>query len=279
MAGILFFKTRDLEATTGFYRERVGMDVWLEQEDCVVLSHGNLLLGFCQREERELAGTIAFFYPGRSEVDAMYLRLQDRATAAPAEKPKYRIYHFFARDPEQRELEFQTFLHPLAPFVDGRSLLVGRRSIRSFTPERVPDEVLWQVFELCRFAPTARNSQSYDFVAIRDRGRLDWLASLRGASSAPLARAGLAVAITADPARSKRHLQNGCIAAYHLLLAARVFGLGTCWIGAMDRDDVKDALQIPRERFVATITPVGYPAESPETPPRRPKEEMVRFVD
>ena len=107
---------------------------------------------------------------------------------------------------------------------------------------------------------------------------LEFLGGLRGESSAPIARARLAVAICSDPGISKRHVQDGCIAAYHFILAAWIFGLGTCWIAAMDRDDVKEVIGVPREHYVATVTPVGYPAKIPQMPERKRAEEFVRFL-
>jgi nitroreductase len=162
--------------------------------------------------------------------------------------------------------------------MDARELLVTRRSVRQFTPQDVTDELLWQLFEVCRWAPTSRNSQSYSYVVIRDRATLAWLASLRGPSSAPIARAPLALAVSADPALTKRPTQDGCIAAYHLLLAAHLHGLGCCWIAAMDRDDVKSRLGIPAPHYLATVTPLGFPAETPEAPARRPVQDLVRFL-
>ena len=46
MAGIVFLRTREFERVVAFYRERVGMTVWLEQPGIAILRHGNLLLGF-----------------------------------------------------------------------------------------------------------------------------------------------------------------------------------------------------------------------------------------
>ena len=87
----------------------------------------------------------------------------------------------------------------------------------------------------------------------------------------------MAVAICSDPDKSRRHIQDGVIAAYHFMLAAWFYGLGTCWIAAMDRDDVKDKLGIPKHHYVATITPLGYPEFIPEPPPRKPAKEFVKF--
>jgi nitroreductase len=163
--------------------------------------------------------------------------------------------------------------------IDGKELLTTRRSVRNFTNEPVSEETLWEVFEVCRYSPTSRNSESYSFIVVRDRETIEWLSGVRGMNTAPIGRAKAAVAVVADPAISRRHVQDGCIAAYHFLLASWFFGLGTCWIAAMDRDDVKEKLGIPRNHYVATVTPVGYPAETPHVPRRKSVEEMVRFHD
>ena len=275
MAGLTFFKTEHLDRTQAFYTD-LGMTTWLDQGDCMILRHGNLLLGFCAREGVDSQGTITFFYDTREEVDALYRQLGSVAAGAPRENERYRIYHFFAQDPDGRTLEFQSFLHPLPPYLTGDALLRMRRSVRAYKPEPVPDEVLWDVFELCRYAPTSKNSQSCSFVVIRERETLDFLGGVRG-GSAPIARAPMAVAISADPAKTLRPEQDGCIAAYHFLLAATLHGLGTCWIAAMDRDDVKEHLGIPLDHVIATVTPVGYPAEYPSMPGRREARDMVRW--
>lgn len=278
MSGILFFKSQDKEKMKEFYRSQIGMEIWLEQADCVILKHGNLLLGFCDRGEVDRCGMITFFYPSRGHIDEMYEKFKASAKEKPKENEKYRIYHFFAEDPEKRKVEFQAFLHPVDSCLTGDELLISRRSVRYFEERAIPDNTLWKLYELCRFAPTSRNSESYYLVAIHEREKLAYLASLREKSSGPIARAPMAVAICADPGLSKRYIQDGCIAAYHFTLAAWSFGLGTCWIGGMDTDEVKTCLDIPKDHYVATVTPLGYPAEQPEMRPRKPAHEYVRAV-
>jgi catechol 2,3-dioxygenase-like lactoylglutathione lyase family enzyme len=113
MAGIIFFKTKNLEAVTDFYTARMGMTVWLDQGGCVILRSGNLLLGFCLAEASETEGVITYFYKTRQEVDGRYRAFTDIARGQPRENQKYRIYQFFAEDPEGRTLEFQSFLDPV----------------------------------------------------------------------------------------------------------------------------------------------------------------------
>lgn len=128
--GLVFLKTADRLGLVKFYQETIGMVVWLEQPDITILSLGNILLGFHQlpppspssssenndisSNDADLTGMYTFVYPTRAEVDAMYLKLKDRtADGPPRVNERYRIYQFFARDPEGRSLEFQAFLHPL----------------------------------------------------------------------------------------------------------------------------------------------------------------------
>lgn len=98
-----------------FYVNDIGMHIWLEQEDCTILSQGNLLLGFCHRDVAEQEGMITFFYPTEEDVDTMYELLRNIATSEPSMNERYQIYQFFAEDPEGRALEFQAFLHPVEP--------------------------------------------------------------------------------------------------------------------------------------------------------------------
>jgi nitroreductase len=269
MSGIVFFKTNMLEKLVDFYVGEVGCGLWMNQEDCVIFRHGNLLFGFCRRNNVNLSGTITIFYGTRDEVDECYRKFTSIASAPPKFNDKYSIYHFFARDPEGRDIEFQTFEPPAKCYLSGDDLLLTRRSVRRFKPDEVPPDVLKPVFEICRFAPTSRNSQSYYFRLIRDKSMLVWLADTRGRSSAPIGGAPLAVAICSDPDISKRHIQDACIAAYHFMLTAWFHGLGTCWIAAMDRDEIKEKLGIPRKDYIATITPVGWPEKVSILPPER----------
>ncbi len=115
MSGIVFFKTTMLDEIVEFYTSKLKMEIWLEQDGCTILKYDNLLLGFCQREEAETQGMITLFFEQRVTVDLAYAVHKEIATGPPKENEKYKIYQFFAKDPEGRDLEFQHFLHPLKP--------------------------------------------------------------------------------------------------------------------------------------------------------------------
>jgi nitroreductase len=269
MSGIVFMASQQLPLVKEFYAGRLGMEIWLEQADCVLFKHGNLLIGFCRRDRVDTGGMITLFFPGRAEVDEMHRQLGDCATSSPRANETYEIYQFFATDPEGRTVEFQSFDLAVSRFQDGEELLHTRRSVRRFLDRPVDEPTLQAVLDSLRYAPSARNSQPCRFLVVRNRETLERLAALRGDSSQPIARANLAVAVISDPAISGRAMEDGCIAAYHLLLSAWWHGLGTCWIGGMDTDPAKDVLGLSPELHLITVTPLGYPAESPMVRNRR----------
>ncbi|MEA1887435.1 MAG: VOC family protein [Bacteroidota bacterium] len=107
--GIIFYQTTNLKRLQKFYTEKVGAALWLDQGGCRIYRFGNMLFGFCQREKNETGALLTFFYPTRELVDEIYRRLKDLAEAPPKDNASYRIYHFYAKDPDGRAIEFQYF--------------------------------------------------------------------------------------------------------------------------------------------------------------------------
>ena len=278
MNGIVFFPTRDLGLIRNFYAAMLELPVWLNQDSCIIFKAGNQLLGFCEGESSEICGSITFFFDCREQVDNAYSKLKNIAKNAPRKNPKYNIYHFWATDPEGRSLEFQCFERQLEPYITLEAGLKTRRSIRKYTAEPVADELLNKVFELCRYSPTACNLQGYYYVVIKNREILEKIVALRGPSGKPILAAPYAIAVAAKGDISHRKIQDACIAAYHLLLAAKAYGLGTCWVTDMDREEIKNLLSIPYQDYIACLTPIGYPAEHFPLPDRHQVSDFVRYL-
>lgn len=278
MAGIVFFSTKDVKKVTDFYLKKGIAEMWLEQADCKIIRQkgSNFLLGFCEREKFENEGCLTFFYPTKEEVDYYYELFKEEAISEPKVNEKYEIYNFFAKDPEGRTIEFQAFLSNIGPYQSAEENLMLRRSHREFEEKKITQNILDGIFEICRYAPSASNTQGYYFLVVKDKEKKEKLSKLRGGSSAPIGRAPLAVAIVVDTSKTKRWDQDGSIAAYHFMLSAWDYNLGTCWIAAMNEfDEAKEILEIPKEHYIATISPLGYPKKIKTLPERRKKEEFV----
>ncbi len=112
MAGIIFSKTEDLTKIKDFYLT-LGATIWLDQTDCIIFKHDNFLFGFCSRGEVSSGWLMTFFYQSKEEVDEIYQIFREYANEKPIYNEKYNIYHFFIKDPEGRDIEFQAFLHDI----------------------------------------------------------------------------------------------------------------------------------------------------------------------
>lgn len=106
----MFFATEKLSDLVSFYTRRLGMNVWIEQEGCTILNAGDFAIGFCQRDRADTNGIITFLCATENDVEERFSMLSDLADGPPRVNERYRIFHFFLRDPEGRRLEVQKFL-------------------------------------------------------------------------------------------------------------------------------------------------------------------------
>lgn len=148
-----------------------------------------------------------------------------------------------------------------------------RRSIRSYRPKPVPDDVINEVVEAGFCAPAAHGKQPWHVVVVKDaevRRRLagthEWAKFID--------QAPVAIAICVDRNESDTFwVEDGSAFMENLMLAARAEGLGTCWIGirgavynGVDSEKtVREILGIPDHIGVLAITPLGYPTEEAPT--------------
>lgn len=157
-----------------------------------------------------------------------------------------------------------------------------RRSVRSYEDREVEEEVLKQVMEAGRLAPSARNLQEWKFVVVRDKALREKLVDAAGGQQfvgeAPVVI--VACAVEHDHVMScghPSHLIDVAIAIDHITLAACELGLGTCWIGAFDQRKVRDILGIPDSVEVIELLPMGYPTAWPDARLRKPFGEVVCY--
>lgn len=150
-----------------------------------------------------------------------------------------------------------------------------RKSIRQYTSQVVPDELVQDLLAAAMQAPSAGNQQAWHFVVVTDRTHLNALASvLPYAQMLKTAPLGIAVCADLENAKYSEFWAQDCSAAtQNLLLAAHARGLGAVWTAVYPVEDrvagVKQILGLPDPVMPLCIVPVGYPAEKPEPPLRR----------
>jgi len=162
-------------------------------------------------------------------------------------------------------------------------ILRKRRSIRAYRPDPVEEDKLDRVLEAARLAPSAANRQPVFFYVIRDKGTRERLFEAypqKWFVEAPLIICGCSRPSEAWERRDEKNYADIdlTIAMDHLILAAAAEGLGTCWIGAFDPDQLRRILSIPVDLEPVAMTPLGYPVAQPEPTSRKETGDLVEFL-
>src|SRR5271156_5498387 len=160
--------------------------------------------------------------------------------------------------------------------------LSARRNVRQYKPEPVPEEDLNRIAEAGWRAPSAKNRQGWDFVIVTDKAQLQELSTVwQGAG--PIAGAAAAIAcVLPVPPTDRRKVTDQCDvgqATMAMMIAATALGIGTGHSSVGDQDKAREILGVPDDYEVAYLLGVGYPADRPlkpiRKPNRRPFEEVV----
>lgn len=166
--------------------------------------------------------------------------------------------------------------------MDLMEALKTRRSVRRYKAAPIPEESLKAVLNAARLAPSANNAQPWRIIVVSDEDlKRRLVAGAHGQkfiAEAPVVLVGCGLpdeAFQTAGGYMSSHVIDVSIALDHLTLAAHSFGLATCWVAWFDEDKVRDALGIPEDVRVVAMTPLGYPDEAPDRPPRRNLEELV----
>jgi len=166
--------------------------------------------------------------------------------------------------------------------MDFLKLAWERISVRGYRPDPIPDDVLNQVLEAGRAAPTAKNLQPFQIIVIHTEGREEELRRIYNKDWFVEAPIVMVIAALRDEAyvgrRGKDYADVDCaIAMDHMILAATALGLGTCWIGAFEPDVAREVLGMPDEAEPIVFTPLGYPNDRGRVKQRKPLDQIVRW--
>lgn len=159
------------------------------------------------------------------------------------------------------------------------NLMKNRRSIRAYQKKEVPEDALMRILEGARWCQSASNRQPWRFIIVRNREKIKDLSSL--ATYGKFIRdAPVVIAIVADKREApKWYFHDTCMVSHQICLIAWSLGLGTCWIGSLDRDAGAKLLKLKEGEYLTTILPIGYPRSIPPPTRRKSLNDLVEIVD
>lgn len=158
-----------------------------------------------------------------------------------------------------------------------------RRSIRRYQERAVSQELIAQVLDAARLAPSWHDHQSWRFLVLTGENKAGVAEAVfeENPGRKGLVQAPVVIVVCGDPAESGTrdgkpyYLADVAIAFQHLCLAAWGLGLGTCWIGGFDETPLRQMLDIPAGIRIVGMTPLGYPDQEPGARPRKELAEVA----
>jgi nitroreductase len=165
-----------------------------------------------------------------------------------------------------------------------------RRSVRNYEDKDVPEELLNQVLEAVKWAPSWANTQCWEVVVVRDPAVKEKLqATLAKGNPAAKAIVNAPVVLAmCGKLQSSGYYKNEVttkfgdwflfdlgIATQNLCLAAHDAGLGTVIVGLLDHDKAAEVLGVPQGYELVVLVPLGYPSKVPSAPKRREVSEFT----
>ena len=151
-----------------------------------------------------------------------------------------------------------------------KDLVIRNRSYRRFhQQEAIQFETLRELVDLARLSASAANRQPLKYILSCDPAKnalifpctrwagylTDWGGPKEGDRPAAY------IVILGDSEISKNVGCDHGIAAQSILLGATEKGLGGCMIGALDRDELRKALDIPERYEIVLVIALGKPKE------------------
>ncbi len=167
-----------------------------------------------------------------------------------------------------------------------------RRSIRKYTEKPISEEIIAQLLESARLAPSGSNSQPWHFIIVRSESTRKKIAEVShnqkwmvSATVHIVCVADIRSRISEDIQLSinedspqmevKQIIRDTSIAATHIVLEAESIGLGACWVAWFTQEEIRPVLNIPSDKFVVCILTIGYTEEQPKARPRKKLDEII----
>ncbi len=156
---------------------------------------------------------------------------------------------------------------PATSDMDTLTTIFTRRSVRKYSNQPVSDATVKLLLQAAMAAPSAKNTQSWEFIVIRDKKTLAQIPAFHPFSKQiPDAQVAIVVCGNTKLEAAKGHwIPDGSNASMNILLAAHSLGLGAVWTTFYPYEDrtagIRKLLNLPDHIMPLNIIPLGYPVE------------------
>ncbi len=151
-------------------------------------------------------------------------------------------------------------------------IILKRRTIRRFKPEPLPKELLERLVNAGRLAPSGANLQPLEFIIVDEPEMvnkvfpaLKWAGYIAPAGNPPEGKRPVAyiLVLVNTMIKSGNGSVDAAAAIENMILTALDEGVGSCWLGSIDRNQLRSIFGIPQHYQIDSVLALGYPDEAP----------------
>ena len=157
--------------------------------------------------------------------------------------------------------------------MDTIECLKKRRSIRNYTGKEISKEIIEEIVYCGCLAATANNIQPCEFIIIKDKEMLNRISDITDYGKFTSDSDTCVIVLSQD---TKYYLEDGSAATQNILVAARAYDIGSCWIAGDKKhycSKIKELLDVPDTFKLISIISLGYTDElNPDIKKKEPKD-------
>lgn len=151
-------------------------------------------------------------------------------------------------------------------------IILKRRTIRRFKSDPVPSDLLERLVNAGRLAPSGANLQPLEFIVVNEPEMVDkvfptlkWAGYIAPAGNPPEGKRPTAyiLVLVNTEIKSGNGSVDAAAAIENIILAALDEGVGSCWLGSIDRNQLRSIFKIPQHYQIDSVLALGYPDEAP----------------
>jgi len=173
--------------------------------------------------------------------------------------------------------------------MDVKAAIEKRQSIRKYQDKEVPGDMINELIHAAILAPSGNNAQPFKFLVVKDKEIKEKLRKNNIFYQDFVYNAPIIIVCCADPNAYKKNIdglddQNHLravrdlsIASAFLVLRATELELGTCFIGWVQKEKIKEILNIPKDFLIPYVITVGFHDEPPKQRVRKNIEELLLY--
>ncbi|MFC1697904.1 nitroreductase family protein [Nanoarchaeota archaeon] len=162
--------------------------------------------------------------------------------------------------------------------MDVKEAISVRKSIRKYQDKEISEDIINELLDAARRAPSARNTQSHKYFVVKGE-LIDKLKEKEVFKQPYIYTAPLIIVCCADPSLynsgENYSLIDLSIASSFLVLRATELGLGSVFVGLIEREKIKEVLNISKDFILPFVIPIGYPDENPVPKPKKEMKEII----